>query len=117
MPGELTRDAGLSVEEEINRVMIHILDRLQQEITTRFTRLKSLNTKFGFLLSVNTLFKVENAENIRQNCNELASFYDTDIDRKELFSEICDCKMRLNTHFRFCSRNCSGHSTACDLIR
>ena len=47
MPGELARDAGLSAEEEIVRIMKSILDRLQQEMTTtRFTRLKDLNFKF-----------------------------------------------------------------------
>jgi hypothetical protein len=49
MPGEVARDAGLSAEEEITRVLIGILGRLRQEITTRFTRLKDLDAKFGFL--------------------------------------------------------------------
>ena len=57
MPGEVARDAGLSAEEEITRVLIGILDRLLQEITTRFTRLKDLDAKFGFLLDVQNLFR------------------------------------------------------------
>ena len=40
MPGELTRDAGLSAEEEISRDMNSVIDRLQQEISIRFIRLK-----------------------------------------------------------------------------
>ena len=52
MPGELKRDAGLSPEEEIVRVMKNVFDRLQQEMSTHFSRLKDLNTKFGFLLDV-----------------------------------------------------------------
>jgi hypothetical protein len=52
MPVENARDAGLSAEEEINRVLIGILDRLQQEITTRFSRLTDQDAKFGFLLDV-----------------------------------------------------------------
>ena len=52
MPGEMARDVGLSSEEEIERIMKSILDRFQQEVTTRFTRLKHLNSKFGFLLDV-----------------------------------------------------------------
>ncbi|KAH3738084.1 hypothetical protein DPMN_044697 [Dreissena polymorpha] len=48
MNGELARDAGLSAEEEIARVMKSVLDRFQQDITTRFIRHKDLNSKFGF---------------------------------------------------------------------
>ena len=55
MAGELTRDAGLSAEEEIARDMSSVIDRLQQEISIRFLRLKNLNNKFGFLLDVKTL--------------------------------------------------------------
>lgn len=40
MPGELAKDPGLSVEEEIVRVKKNVLDRLQQEISTRLLRLK-----------------------------------------------------------------------------
>ena len=36
MPGELVRDAGLSSEEEIVRIMKSVFDRLQQEMSTRF---------------------------------------------------------------------------------
>ena len=43
MPGELTRDAGLSAEEEIARDMNSVIDRLQKEISKRFSRLKNLN--------------------------------------------------------------------------
>jgi hypothetical protein len=56
MRGELSRDAGLSAEEEIIRTMKSVLDRLLQEMTTRFTRLKDLNSKFGFLLDITALF-------------------------------------------------------------
>ena len=50
MPGELSRDAGLSAEQEIKRVLKSILDRLQQEIVARFSRLEDMDSKFGFLL-------------------------------------------------------------------
>ena len=66
MPGELAQDAGLSTEEEIVRIMKSILDRLQQEMTTRFTRLKDLNFKFGFLLNVDKLLKDYDHDSLRQ---------------------------------------------------
>ena len=52
MPGELFRDAGLSAEQEINRVLKSILDRLHQEIVTRFLQLEYMDSKFSFLLDV-----------------------------------------------------------------
>ena len=97
MPGELAQDAGLSAEEEIARVPKSVLDSFQQEITTIFTRLNDLNSKFGFLLHVHNLAKSEELKTLCQNCFHLANFYDTDVDGKELFNEIRDCKMLLIT--------------------
>ena len=95
MPGELARDAGLSSEEEIVRVMKSVIDRLQQEMTTRFLRLKDLNTKCGFLLDVKTLLSDTDVNAIRRNCTDLENFYDTDINGHEVFPEIGDCRMLL----------------------
>ena len=96
MPGELIRDAGLSSEEEIVRIMKSVFDRLQQEMSTRFLRLKDLNTKFGFLLDVKTLLSNTDVDAIRRNCSNFENFYDTDINGHELFTEIGDCKMLLS---------------------
>ena len=95
MPGELKRDAGLS-PEEIVRFMKNVFDRLQQEMSTRFSRLKDLNTKFGFLLDVKTLLSDTDEDAIRRDCTDFANFYDTDINGHELFTEIGDCKMLLS---------------------
>ena len=97
MPGELAQDAGLTAEQEIVRVLSSVFDRLQHEITIRFTRLQDLNMKFGFLLDVENLVKCEELDALRQNCQDLGNFYDTDIDGRELYNEIVDCKMLLDT--------------------
>ncbi|KAG8238966.1 hypothetical protein J437_LFUL018705 [Ladona fulva] len=96
MPGELARDAGLSSEEEIVHVMKNIFDRLQHEMSTRFSRLKDLNTKFGFLLDIKTLLYDTDEDAIHQNCADFPNFYDTDINGNELFIEIGDCGMLLS---------------------
>ncbi|CAM1308417.1 Uncharacterised protein r2_g1833 [Pycnogonum litorale] len=96
MPGELARDAGLSSEEEIVRVMKNVFDRLQHEMSTRFSRLKDLNNKFGFLLDVKTLLSDTDEDAMRRNCADFANFYDTDINGNELFIEIGDCRMLLS---------------------
>jgi hypothetical protein len=97
MPGELARDSGWSAEEEIIRVMKSILDRLQQEITTRFTRLRDLDSKFGFLLDIENLLKSEDLNTLCIHCMDLGNFYDTDVDGGGLYTDICDCKMLLKT--------------------
>ena len=96
MPGELARDAGLSAEE-IVRIIKSILDRLQQEMTTRFTRLKDLNFKFGFLLDVDKLLNDKDLDSLRHHCIEFRNFYDSDVEGIELLNEICDCRMLLET--------------------
>jgi len=53
MPGEIAQDAGLTVEEEIERVMKAAIDRLRFELSTRF---KELDAKFGFLLGAARTF-------------------------------------------------------------
>ena len=99
MPGELARDAWLSAEEKIVRELKRVLDRFQQEITIRFIHLNDLNSKSGFLLDVHNFVKSEDLNTLRQNCFHLglANLYDTDVDGKDLFNEIRDCKMLLIT--------------------
>ena len=93
MPGELKRDAGLSPEEEIVRVMKNVFDRLQQEMSTRFSRLKDLNTKFRFLLDVKTLLSDTDEDAIRRDCTDFANLYDTDINATNFSPklEIAEC--------------------------
>ena len=71
-------DSGLTAEEEIVRIMKGALDRLHQEMTTRFTRLRDLDQKLGFLLDVDHLLKDDittDALNIlRQQCIVLGQF-------------------------------------------
>ncbi|XP_055874546.1 uncharacterized protein LOC129924311 [Biomphalaria glabrata] len=97
MPGENAGDAGLAAVEEITRIMKSVIDRLIQEMTTRFGRLKTLDEKFGFLFNISKLFANDTSNDIQQHCATLADFYKTDIDGTELFVEISDCSMLLKT--------------------
>ena len=65
-------------------------------MSTRFSRLKDLNTKFGFLLDVKTLLSDTDEDAISRDCTDFANFYDTDINGYELFPEIGDCRMLLS---------------------
>ena len=93
---ELKRGAGLSAEEEIVGVMKNVFDRLQQEMSIRFSRLKDFNTKFGFLLEVKILLFDTDEDATRRDCADFANFYDTDINGHELFTEIGDYRMLLS---------------------
>ncbi|KAI8788335.1 Zinc finger MYM-type protein 1 [Biomphalaria glabrata] len=100
MPGENAGDAGLAAVEEITRIMKLVIDRLIQEMTTRFGRLKTLDEKFGFLFNISKLFANDTSNDIQQHCATLADFYKTDIDGTELFVEISDCSMLLKNPAR-----------------
>ena len=62
MPGELKRDAELLPEEEIVRVMKNVFDRLQQEMSTRFSRLKDLDFCFTLRLFYSTQMRKQFVE-------------------------------------------------------
>lgn len=97
LAGEISRDSGLTAEEELVRVIKSAMDRLQLEMTTRFKRLTDMNDKFGFLLSFQKLFGTENMpDSVLQSCIKMEKFYGSDVSGKELFCEICDCRMLLN---------------------
>ena len=82
MSGETARDSGRSAEVEVSRVLKMLLDRFQQELTTRFRRLNDHNETFLFLLVVRILLTREgdeNQESLKQYCLDLGNFYNTDI--------------------------------------
>ena len=74
MPDERDRDSGLSAEDEVSRVLKMILDRFQQELTTRFRRLNDLNEKFGFLLDVRILLNSRKFEAILFGSGKLLQY-------------------------------------------
>ena len=55
MADENLRDAGLTSNGEMERVMKGTLDRLHREMDERFARLHDTDAKFGFLLDVEGL--------------------------------------------------------------
>lgn len=53
MPGENTSDAGLTAQEEMRRSMRQVLDHITVEISYRFSQLRELESRFGFLIMLN----------------------------------------------------------------
>ena len=85
----LALDAAFSAEDEIMRITKGVLDRLNMEITTWFTRLRNLDYK---ILDAIGLMHCVDVNQLRDSCTRLGNFYDTDVDGLKLFNEICDCK-------------------------
>eukprot|EP00731_Ephydatia_muelleri_P028946 Em0020g590a len=95
MDGEKATGAGLTLVEEIDRVMKLSLDRLVQEIRDRSKLLQDLNSKFGFLLDVQSLIASEdvNEDSLLPHCVDFAIAYEGDVDASSLLLEIMDCRM------------------------
>lgn len=65
----------------------------------RLTGLQDRNLPFGFLLDLESLVKCEDINALRQTGKYLGNFYDTDIDGRELYTEIYDCKIMLDSRY------------------
>ena len=68
------------------------VDRLQQEMVERFTRLKELNAKFASLQDTEHLMEVEHQGStdsiVRQYCEDPGTVCHTGFDGTELYAEI-----------------------------
>ena len=96
MAGEKSEDEMLTAQQEMGRVMKGTLDRIIQEIDKRFIRLLDLDDKFGFLLDVEKLCYAEVSDyDLQKKCANLGEVYISDINVKELYEEIIDCRMLL----------------------
>ena len=94
MPGEEAHDAGLSVSEEMDRIMKNAIDRLVRELHERSTRLFSMDDRFGFLLDPLAIIDA-NVDTVRDRVNHFATYYQDDVNQIELVNEILDTKMLL----------------------
>ena len=93
MPDEVTRDAGLDAVTEMNRMMKSGLDRLQEEMRQRFSRLKELDQDFGWLLDTTALLSSNDQSfDLKEKCISFSEHYDNDVDGVELHQEIIDCR-------------------------
>ena len=97
MAGENVRDAGLSATDQMKGVMKGALDRLHKEINDHFSRLFDIDVKFGFLVNGQRLCYSRDCGNLESLCDNLASVYSDDLDGKQLYEEIIDCKMLISS--------------------
>lgn len=97
MSGELARDSGLTAQQEMNRVMVEIVNRLKTEIEDRSVRLQDLTDRFSFLLNLNSVKIVDEKERekLKKECLDFANCYDDDVTAIQLYDEIIDFVMLL----------------------
>ena len=82
MDGEKATGAGLTLVEEIDRVMQLALDRQVQEIRDRSKHLQDLNSKFGFILDVQSFSE----DSLLPHCVDFAIAYEGDVDASSLIA-------------------------------
>jgi len=112
MDGEQLRDEVLTADMELTRAMKSVVDRLLIEMDNRFTRLNELDAKFGFLIDVKRLLDNKSMSGCSlEECCALARFYSSDFDGTELYNEICDCRMLVQT------RKSDARQTALELLK
>jgi hypothetical protein len=66
MLGENAFGAGLSTQEEMHRSLREILDKIGVEISERFSQLRELESRFGFLCSAESLVNQLDLQNHEQ---------------------------------------------------
>eukprot|EP00731_Ephydatia_muelleri_P034131 Em0048g7a len=93
MPGESEPDPGLSVQDEASRVMKLSPDTLCQELQERSIRLQELNSKFGFLLNVQSLINGDVESDLVHQCADFGVVYEGDVNGAALYQEITDCQI------------------------
>ena len=97
MAGENVRDEGLPATDQMKRIMKGALDRLHKEMNDCFSRLFDIDVKLGFLLDVQSLCYSRDRGNLESLCDNLASVYSDDLDGKQLYGEIINCKTLISS--------------------
>ena len=93
MPGESVKDDGLSPIEEMKRVMNQIANRLETKLSERSGGVRRLADKFSFLVKLDSIDveKMEHLKTLKQQCQNFANHFETDVNSSFLYEEIVDC--------------------------
>ena len=92
MPGEVVKNDGLSAIEEMKRMMNEIANRLKTELSERSGRVLRLAEMFSFLVKLNSfdVKKMEHLKTLKQQCQNFANHFETDVNSSFLYEEIVD---------------------------
>ncbi|XP_065665426.1 uncharacterized protein LOC136086860 [Hydra vulgaris] len=101
----MSRDVGLTAKEEIERVIKGTVNRLFNKLKKRSIRLMEIDEKFEFLLYVEGLCFNTEFNHLKDQCKKFGEVYSlqyfrvrcSDVDGRELYEEILDCRMLLTS--------------------
>ncbi|GBP49805.1 hypothetical protein EVAR_83754_1 [Eumeta japonica] len=96
MPGELARDAGLTLPEELQRAMLECLDRFYEELEHRYKAMDDILITFGVVQPKTLLTSTE--EELRDIVPNLTKIYD-ELCAEDIILEI----LRLRRHLEAAS--------------
>ena len=95
MPGENADDVGLSLQMEVRREQLQIMDTLHEEMDRRSSHMLEVNARFGFLTNMELLMDSNKDDDIGSAIDLLTATY-TDISGEELMNEV----RRLRRHIK-----------------
>nr|XP_033788702.1 zinc finger MYM-type protein 1-like [Geotrypetes seraphini] len=98
MPGETTKDAGLTLTEETTRAMFECLDRFHQELETRSKAMDQIMSMFAIIQPFSLIFAEE--ENLRKILPNITEIYD-EFSGEDIILEI----FRLRRHLKAAGMN------------
>ena len=112
MPGESVKDDGLSAIEEMKRIMNEIANRLKTKLSERSGRVRRLADKFSFLVKLNSIDveKMEHLKTLKQQCQNFANHFGTDVNSSFLYEEIIDCLTLFQSGNRAFLKKCERFS-------
>ena len=95
MPGELAGDSDLTAQQEMNRVMVELINRLKTELQDRSVRLLDLTNRFSFLLNLSSfdIGDEQGRERLKTACSDFAICYENDVIAIQLYDTILDFVM------------------------
>jgi len=85
--------------------IVSILDRLTTDMTDRFSLLKDLNSRFGFLLDTKSSLQAPNLDDdndttLHTQRLDFGKVYHADVNGNELFQEVYDCHLLLKERYQ-----------------
>ena len=77
----------------MKRIMNEIANRLKTELSERSGRIRRLADKFSFLVKLDSIDveKMEHLKTLKQQCQNFANHFETDVNSSFLNEEIVDC--------------------------
>ncbi|KAI6648274.1 Zinc finger MYM-type protein 1 [Oopsacas minuta] len=115
MMGEDADDVSLSLQEEVAREQLQIMDTLHGEIKRRTSHMIDVNAKFGFLTKMELLMDSNKDKDIDSAIELLTAIY-FDISAENLKNEVRRVRRHIRS-FEMQTGEMVGHWNSLDLLQ